>query len=987
MSNYKIQKVRIDHFRGYKDEIAFDLTEGSDLTILQGPNGYGKTSFFDAIEWAFTGRLLRYEDPDEDKYNCNIINFQPFEKRASVTIEFGNGDSKYILCRKSTRDYADYGPDKTLVTISGSNITSELKGKDVDDFLNNILISYQYKNDICFKDAFNRYNILTQDKMKNFIQGMKGTDRYAAINTLIGNEKFLRYKDIFNKWVRNLRLNYNTLLEKRKNLCKELNWLEEMVKSAPTFNVGKFDNLIDYIEGLINQYNKISKNMCQFDNFSCFDVPEESISLNNKVKILAEHILKQKNKLIEYINTVSKQEENIENITLEKDNYKLNCKKIEKLNALKELSQIYKELDYCRNKVELWTGYESKKKELENKIRWITERNEMILYMQAQLNKIINTINDMLLFEGLSTDFDILETEEKINKLIDWCSSEVVLHILCDEMEIEICLFSDEILKINELMLKVDNLHNLPKRRIMLNYELKNYTVQLKDKAESLLEKLKYIIDRYTTNQSIREQIEKDIKQLNEQDKELKQILMEMLKYLEEHSNDNMQLCPVCRTPFSKEELLKRVRDQIVSENDIANEKIRTLTDIDIVIKKDLEEIKDYKNIYDKSVDEYKNSLMNINKYVSYILNVLRNEKDRLSIEKQKANDELELLLHENKKLEAYIKKHAINMETKSPEEQIEKKLNNVIENILQLGFPKEAIYYDDIEEIISKTKYEILQYENKLQKYNIDKYKLDEDIQKMMYNLSTNLLTLKTYEDKLELIEKKVVEIQSFLDTNEKIKRIENLKDENIKLYDQIKELEKTIENVEKLSEASKTAAEELVKEVLNKYAYNINKIYKRIYSHPRFKEFDFELDRTRKDNSKLNLLCYDNNIEINPAYIFSSAQVNALALSIFLGMAFSHKCTLLDTILMDDPIQNLDDFNVFAFIDILRSSLNEGMVTTLKKQLIISTHDEMVYRLMRKKFRFYNFDSYIFRDYNENGPVVLHMHDNRNVKYDRVM
>ena len=73
-----------------------------------------------------------------------------------------------------------------------------------------------------------------------------------------------------------------------------------------------------------------------------------------------------------------------------------------------------------------------------------------------------------------------------------------------------------------------------------------------------------------------------------------------------------------------------------------------------------------------------------------------------------------------------------------------------------------------------------------------------------------------------------------------------------------------------------------------------------------------------------------------------------------------------------MDDPIQNLDDFNVFAFIDILRSSLNEGMVTKLKKQLIISTHDEMVYRLMRKKFRFYNFNSYVFYDYNENGPVV---------------
>ena len=169
MSNYKIQKVVIDHFRGYKNEITFDLSEGYDLTILEGPNGYGKTSFFDAIEWAFTGRLLRYEDPDEDKRNCNIINFQPFEERASVTVEFGNGGNSYILCRKTNRNYVDYGPDKTLVTIKGNNIPV-LQGGQVDEFLNDILINAQYKKDVSFKDVFSRYNILTQDKMKNFIQ-------------------------------------------------------------------------------------------------------------------------------------------------------------------------------------------------------------------------------------------------------------------------------------------------------------------------------------------------------------------------------------------------------------------------------------------------------------------------------------------------------------------------------------------------------------------------------------------------------------------------------------------------------------------------------------------------------------------------------------------------------------------------------------------------------------------------------------------------
>ncbi|WP_071845304.1 AAA family ATPase [Citrobacter portucalensis] len=62
----KIKKVEIEGFRAYKlkkDGIFdFTLSDGtpSNFVALYAPNGFGKSSFYDAVEWAFTNNLERY---------------------------------------------------------------------------------------------------------------------------------------------------------------------------------------------------------------------------------------------------------------------------------------------------------------------------------------------------------------------------------------------------------------------------------------------------------------------------------------------------------------------------------------------------------------------------------------------------------------------------------------------------------------------------------------------------------------------------------------------------------------------------------------------------------------------------------------------------------------------------------------------------------------------------------------------------------------
>jgi hypothetical protein len=71
----------------------------------------------------------------------------------------------------------------------------------------------------------------------------------------------------------------------------------------------------------------------------------------------------------------------------------------------------------------------------------------------------------------------------------------------------------------------------------------------------------------------------------------------------------------------------------------------------------------------------------------------------------------------------------------------------------------------------------------------------------------------------------------------------------------------------------------------------------------------------------------------------------------------------------LLDDPIQNMDDFNVLGLLDALRSA-------KAGRQVVVSTHDAQLAELVRRKLRPTGFSErtivHRFRGYGPEGPHV---------------
>jgi DNA repair exonuclease SbcCD ATPase subunit len=125
------------------------------------------------------------------------------------------------------------------------------------------------------------------------------------------------------------------------------------------------------------------------------------------------------------------------------------------------------------------------------------------------------------------------------------------------------------------------------------------------------------------------------------------------------------------------------------------------------------------------------------------------------------------------------------------------------------------------------------------------------------------------------------------------------------------------------------------------------INELYARLDVHPYLRRFDFRSDRFY-EAGRVRPWVYDDERKVsgNAAQVLSSAQLNALAVCLFLALNIGQRSSNLDIAVLDDPVQSMDDVNVLGLADTLRSVRRH-------RQLIVSTHDPALADLLWRKLR----------------------------------
>lgn len=180
----KIKKVEIEAFRAYKlkSEGTFDFTQAngkpSDFVAIYAPNGFGKSSFYDAVEWAVTNHLDRLGG------EYNKVNF---EGAAKITKDENVGQK--ILRNK-------YVSDKVFTEVIVSTTRAEPFSRRLPNIRTNGRDLKFGDNNKKKENEFFRRVILSQDEIDRFLREAKPQDRYVKFMESFGGDFEIARKEL-----------------------------------------------------------------------------------------------------------------------------------------------------------------------------------------------------------------------------------------------------------------------------------------------------------------------------------------------------------------------------------------------------------------------------------------------------------------------------------------------------------------------------------------------------------------------------------------------------------------------------------------------------------------------------------------------------------------------------------------------------------------------------------------------------------------------
>ncbi|AZB30295.1 MULTISPECIES: AAA family ATPase [Chryseobacterium] len=1026
----KIKNIKINDFRIYNEEQEFSFVNDesiSNLMVIYAPNGFGKTSFFDAVEWCYASKLRRFES--------DVLG-QEINRR-----DYSSGD-KILLTNRQGYKNGKSGSVKILTTDDKviERTATERKAKNFEykyDYRTVSSLNSDYAQDVL--DRLVKTNILTQDQIDEFLRHTKPDERFfqlqnfwpegeSALSILkkidsyqnmltiekseiisnIDNAK-KQIKDFLNAGdqigpinaaiqeltektstefkMEALASNVNretyqvilsttqTYIERAKLIEQrafaQISMLEALQKAMPEYHIWLKSHPI-----LNEDFNKLSELEKLYTDLNTYNASGNSMEANFLIISNSSQKITRLLSLVSEVDTIYKNITQQQNVLhdfrrdIDKHLYQLQTSKSSNLVLQSTLEEWEQQRDALDRKLKEWDT------ELENYRFWNTDaekRRAKIKELNEQLSEKESALSLKLSSRQLlqsiaeSKGFESLPVQDKEKLSYDFTiRNELVKHLLANKINIDklqndldnsanLDEIFDRVIEWGEDYVRKTDINHCPLcatdfnevsnllAKIEEQKTSKTITVTLKSqldiaKSDEILikEKIGALDQKFLTfiNQEI-ELCNTEISKLQiERDKTSSEITNVQSALQNSTRSVNLSLLQLrpettvddLNTPLDFETIKSEMKSKL------SKIRLRFLR---------LENVVKYRS---QKISSIENDISILKNRISTAENnIAISRADRLLVEAEQLVKELNLPSDSFHQIELQRRLDEITHQlTKAQNEKLENeaKIAEIRHNISSF-----SIQYNEAEipglKIVKNN--EINDIQQKTSTY-INQFKqFSQDGEPSEEFFRNELEILKLYHQNLIIEVKDLENLAVSLKVIEK-NVLKNTLEKDLEKWElQIKPLD---DSLDKVIEARKTS-ETYINGEINKYFNQevINQIYSRIEPHPNLNQIKISPKVTEK-GPILNIKAISNDEELDPSLYLSAGQLNVLSLSIFLAKAFETRNDEIDTIFMDDPIQNLSDINILSFIDLIRT-----MITKYNRQIVISSHDENFYKLMRNK------------------------------------
>lgn len=639
----KVKKVEIQGFRAYRDaqdstyDFMLDDGDCADFISIYAPNGFGKTSFYDAVEWGMTNnisRLLKREKENaiiakEERKRDIGPNGEKKKQFILRNRDFGETGNAYVKI-ETTFQEKDFSPVRTIPNVTKKGGT---------DFSFN-------EKDTLKKMIFFRDVVLSQDWIDAFLREDTAENRYRRFMDYFGDKKVdMYYNNLVNlikenetqikkiegeitelskipfeiadnKIIEITNIQIETLLSLGENLNKIDIYFDEQGKKELEDNINnRFIEIDNYVENLILLLEEIKIQSTKIDLF--FEKKGQHNIILSEINLLKESQkrIHEREILTNQINNSRKEIEEI-------NNQKKYIEEILKIYPVYKQAKdrISKEED---NQTKCVSTLESKnadaeriKNNIENLQKEIQKLNNNILSVDALIKDIPNIYQKIK-----SLNAEIKEKQEKISKLKNKYQAYLQLSNEHDKLKKKIdqnLIYFD-----TDAFINIDGLT-----------EEKQANIVEIEKLMRVLESSNDIIKGYEKRISEEIQIREDVKSLIQVGTEI----------VEQSKTES---CPLCNSKHGNfENLLKRI-----SENPLLSNK-----ESELLQNKSLEELKlnSNQNAINTLKIELKNDILKQQQQLD--IDILKNTKNINTVKQEILSLEKEVN-GKNTELETYTKR------------------------------------------------------------------------------------------------------------------------------------------------------------------------------------------------------------------------------------------------------------------------------------------------------------------------------------------